>query len=85
MGGYIVPYPLYYGYCYDRAERHDLKSRCLLFITLFFVPLFIGGKRKGEKNNQSRDFKSCLSARYTITIYIVVYKGSTTSKVIFKA
>ena len=46
----------------DRAERHDLKSRFLLFI-LLFSSLFLGGKRKGEKNNQSRDFKSCLSAR----------------------
>jgi hypothetical protein len=33
------------------------------FILLFFCPLFVGGKRKGEKNNLSRDFKSCLSAR----------------------
>ena len=24
----------------DEAERHDLKSRCLLFILLFFFPLF---------------------------------------------
>ena len=35
----------------DRAERHDLKSRFLLFNLLFFFPLFLGGKRKGEKNN----------------------------------
>ena len=41
----------------NRAEMHDLKSRFLLFILLFFFPLFLGGKRKGEKNNQSRDFK----------------------------
>ena len=46
-----------------RAERHDLKSRFLLFILPFFFPLFLGGKRKGGTNNQSRDFKSCLSAR----------------------
>ena len=45
------------------AERHDLKSRFLLFILLFFFPLFKRGKIKGEKNNQSQDFKSCLSAR----------------------
>ena len=35
----------------------------LLFILLFFFPLLLGGKRKGEKNNQSRGQKSCLSAR----------------------
>ena len=29
----------------------------------FFFPLFLGEKRKGEKNNQSRGQKSCLSAR----------------------
>ena len=34
-----------------------------LFILLFFFPLFLGGKRKGEKNNQSRCQKSCFSAR----------------------
>ena len=33
------------------------------FIPLFFFPLFSGGKRKGEKNNQSRGQKSCLTAR----------------------
>ena len=41
----------------DQAERHDLKSRFLLFILLFFFTLFLGGKRKEENNNQSRDFK----------------------------
>ena len=39
-----------------RAERHDLKSWFLLFI----LPIFLEEKRKGEKNNQSPDFKSCL-------------------------
>ena len=34
----------------------------MLFILPFFFPLFLGGKRKGENNKQSRDFKSCLSA-----------------------
>ena len=29
----------------------------------FLLPLFLGGKRKEEKNNQSRGQKSCLSAR----------------------
>ena len=46
----------------DWAERHDFRSRFLLFILLFFF-LFLGGKRKGEKNSQSRGQKSCLSAR----------------------
>ena len=46
-----------------RAERHDLKSQFLILILLFFLPSFLGGKRKGEKNNQSRSFKSCFSAR----------------------
>ena len=43
-------------------QRHDLKSRSLLFILLFFFTLFLWGNRKGKKNNQSRDFQSCLSA-----------------------
>ena len=47
----------------DRAKTHNLKSRFLLFILLFFPSIFLGGKRKGEKNNQSRGQKSCLSAR----------------------
>jgi hypothetical protein len=38
----------------DRAERYDFGSRFLLFILLFFFPLFLGGKSKGEENNQSR-------------------------------
>ena len=32
----------------------------------FLFPSFLGGKRKGEKNNQSRSKKSCLYARYLI-------------------
>ena len=32
----------------SRAERHELKSRFVLFILLFFFPRFLGGKRKGE-------------------------------------
>ena len=32
----------------DRAERHDLNSRLLLFILLFFIPLFLGSKKKWE-------------------------------------
>ena len=33
----------------DRVESHDLKLRFLIFILLFFFPIFLGGKRKGEK------------------------------------
>ena len=32
----------------DRAERHDPKSRFLLFILLSLFPIFLGGKRKGK-------------------------------------
>ena len=53
-------YPMYLKH--DRAERHVLKSRFLLFI-LLFSPLFLEGRRKGVENNQSRDLKLCLSAR----------------------
>ena len=35
----------------DRAEGHDFWSRFLLFILFFFFPLFLRGKRNGEKNN----------------------------------
>ena len=45
----------------DRAERHCFLQRLCYFIFLFFFPLFLGGKRKGEKNNQSRGQKQCLS------------------------
>ena len=46
----------------DRAEKNDLNSRFLLFIYPFLLPHFF--RREEEKNNQSCDFKSCLSARY---------------------
>ena len=46
---------------FDRTESNELKSRFLLFVLLFFFPLFLGGKRK--RNYQSRGQKSCLSAR----------------------
>ena len=39
-----------------------------LFILLYYFPLFSGWKKKRGKNNQSRDFKSCLSAR-SLCIY----------------
>ena len=50
----------------DRAERHDVSSRVLLTHSHFLLPSFLGGKRKGEKINQSRDQKSCLSARSSL-------------------
>ena len=56
---------------YDPAERHGIWSRFLLFILLFFFHLFLGGKRKGEKNNQSLGQNSCLSAR-SISIFIKI-------------
>ena len=57
----------------DRAERHAFWSRFLLFILLFFFPLFWGGKRKGEKNNQSRGQKTCLSARSLCLFFTYIY------------
>ena len=42
----------------DRAERHDIWSRFMLFILLF-----LEGKRKGKLDIQSRGQKSCLYAR----------------------
>ena len=33
----------------DRAERHDLNSRFLLFILLFFFPLFLEGREKRKR------------------------------------
>ena len=56
----------------DDPERHDLKSRFLLFFLLFFFPLFLGGKRKGDKNNQSRNFKSCFSGSSHFVIFLRV-------------
>ena len=55
----------------DDPERHDLKSRFLIFILVFIYPLFLGGRRKGEKNNQSREFKSYHSGSSNITITIL--------------
>ena len=62
--------------------KHIFKARSsrkawlkiLLFILFFFFPLFLEGKRKGEKNNQSSDFKSCLSARSKrISLHLFLY------------
>ena len=47
---YLLAYKFdnYLSYCSsnDRAERHDFWSRVLLYILLFFSPLFLGGKNK---------------------------------------
>ena len=45
-------------------------SRFLLIILLFFLPLFLGGKRKGEKNIQSRGFKSYDFLLALFSVYI---------------
>ena len=58
-----------HGFSYDDPGRHDLKSRFLLFILLFFFPLFLGVNRKWERNNQSRDFKSCLSGSSLVILF----------------
>ena len=46
----------------DRAERHDFWSQFLLIYSPFLI-FSLGGKRQGEKNNQGRGKKACLSAR----------------------
>ena len=61
----------------DRAERHDLKWRFLLFILLFFFPLFLSGKTKREKTILNHDFKSWLSVRSSCIILppsVKIYK-----------
>ena len=48
----------------DRAERQDLKSRLMLWLS--FSPfLFLPKRRKKKRriNSKNRDFKSCLYAR----------------------
>ena len=44
----------------------EIEKKGMTFITIFDIhssPLFLRGKRKGEKNNQSRGQKSFLSAQ----------------------
>ena len=50
-----------YTHLFHRADRHDFLSQFLLIHSPFHLHSFLGGKRKGEKNNQSRGQKSCLS------------------------
>ena len=56
----------------DPSEKLDLKSR--------FLPLFLVGKRKGEKNNKSFGFKSCLSSRSKSTDLYVIVEGQAVIK-----
>ena len=73
-------------FLFDRAKRHALNQDfCYSFS--FFLPCFLGGKRKGEKKTQSRDFKSCLSAWsfiYTIlknkTPFVISFFSSSKEK-----
>ena len=47
------------------------KKALIMFFAIqspFLLPFFLGRKIKGEKNNQSRDFKACLSARSKLGI-----------------
>ena len=46
----------------DRAERHDLRSRLWLFVSLFTSLLEKRGKKKRRMNIKNREFKSCFSA-----------------------
>ena len=52
-----------------RDQNPGSSRKAWLLITIFFaihspfLILFLGGIKKGEKNNQSPDQKSCLSAR----------------------
>ena len=54
---------------HDGGEKHDFWLWFLLFILLFFFPLFSEGKRKGEKNTQSCGQMPCLSARPKLTFH----------------
>ena len=42
----------------DRAERHSFRTTTLLIHSPFLLPSYLGGKRKGEKNKQSRGQKA---------------------------
>ena len=69
----------------NRAERHDFWSWFFLFILIFFIPLFLWGKRKGEKNNQSRGQNSYLSARsfkWLDSTIIVLHFGGTNNIIV---
>ena len=47
------------------SRKAWLKITIFAVSSHFLLPSFFRGKRKGEKNNQSRDFKTCLSAGST--------------------
>ena len=50
----------------------------MLFNLLFFSPLFLEGKRKAEKNNQSRGEKSCLSdpSKYFVDVRVNISENA---------
>ena len=68
----------------DRAERHDLKLRVLLFIHLFFFPPFLKGRGKGKRITKSRHFKLCLSARSFFSFHLGEIKQGICPKDILK-
>ena len=45
------------------SRKAWLKITIFAMHSSFLLPSFLGGKRKGEKNNQNRNLKSYLSAR----------------------
>ena len=45
------------------SRKAWLKITMFAIHSPFLLPSFLRGKRKGEKNNQSYDLQSCLSAR----------------------
>ena len=57
----------------DRAESLCFLPRLWLFNLLFFLPLLLGGKKKREKNNQSRGKKHQLSARSLTMFSMCMY------------
>ena len=54
-------------------------DRDFCYFILFSLPSFLGGKRKGGKNKQSRGEKSCLSAR-SLKRYKLIYRESNAEK-----
>ena len=63
---------IYYFLIFLLPQPIEIEQKGMTLITiftiiiLFFFPLFLGGKRKGEKNNKRRCQKSCLSDRSSI-------------------
>ena len=42
-----------FGYSFDRAERHDFDHDSCYSFSLFFFPLFLRGKKRGEEEPKS--------------------------------